>query len=461
MTSIIGILAFLFGYTVKKDGETVVLEKVNQSKVNKSEVESVKQKIDKLWRKGVFSKKTYGTFETATVLSAIANEDNPRPQVLGLVDTKHASQYKDRDGVAFYCSNRSVSPTVVVNSGSISYNPRYVKVIGIIIDNIEEIIPGMLIDTHHTPDRWTSIIESVDINTQTIYVKDGWYKVKSEGSSNPSVPSNGTGFEVNGISKIWGINNNVFLHEGDKTEKAVAEEIGLFKYINEGFIGGIDLVNFQKKANYGVQVRKSGLTEAEGFGHGFVAQDSEAAFVLHSLNSNNYALLSFLNGNSTNDGFTIKADGELNKLKLLVSTFKNNQTKYSASNQKIFLLEKSLNETFTIQSPEGKAGELIFVLNVGTAIITLKSDGGKNFVYGNVTNKKMLLPNKTSVIFVSDGINWYEVGGNYKQENITNKGLPTVSATHLGQTYVDSKNSVAYIAVQTGYGPNDWKKITD
>ncbi|MFJ8067866.1 hypothetical protein ACIQZD_02785 [Peribacillus sp. NPDC096447] len=461
MTTIIGILAFLFGYTVKKEGETVVLEKVNQSRNRESEVESVKQDVEKLWKRDVFSKNTYGTFETATVLAAIANEDKPRPQVLGLTSTKQASQYKERDSVAFYCSNRSVSPTVFVNSGIITYNQKYVKVKGVVINNIEKIIPGMLIDTHHTPNSWTSIVESVDVNTQTIYVKDGWYKVKSEGSSHPTVPTSGIGFEVNRISKIWGVNNNVFLHEGDTTEKAVAEEIGLFKYINEGSIGGIDLVNFQKKATYGIQVRKSGLTEnAEGFGHCFVAKDSEAAFVFHSLISNNYALLSFLNGNSTNDGFMIKADGELNKLKLLVSTFENNQTKYSASDQKIFLLKKSLPETFTIQSPEGKAGEFIFILNVGTEIITLKSEGGKNFVYGDVTKNSMQLPNKTSVIFVSDGLSWFAVAGNYNQVNITKKGFPTINATHIGQTYVDSTNRVAYIAVQTGNGSSDWELIT-
>ena len=56
-----------------------------------------------------FTKKTYGRFEEASVVSVVANEDNPVPQILG-TDTKGLGSYSSRDSCALYVENSGRQP---------------------------------------------------------------------------------------------------------------------------------------------------------------------------------------------------------------------------------------------------------------------------------------------------------------------------------------------------------------
>jgi len=362
------------------------------------------------------SSKTYGTFDTAAVVGIIGNEpiNNPSIQVLGVYSAQEASNYSGRDTVSLYISNRSSIPTVTVNSGVITYTANTVSISGITVGNLAKVLPGMLIDTYHNPNRYTSIVDSVDVANQIITVKVGWYLVQTGGSSTPSIPPNSIGFDINRTTKIWGINNNVFLEVGDSAKTGVAEEIGLFNHTSDGILSGVDLVNFSSKADFGFMAHPA-AGNPNGFSRGYVSDSADSGFQGISAVSGNLILESLLNGDSIGSGFRITNSGVLSKLKLNASVFGNGATTYSDIATKIYFINKTLIEDFVLPTPIGKSGETIIVVNSGVAQATLKTESG-NIVVGVGTTSVGILP-MTVAIFVSDNSSWHAISGafdNYK-----------------------------------------------
>ncbi|MCM3573275.1 phage baseplate upper protein [Mesobacillus subterraneus] len=410
------------GDTVRVTGEARTYRFVEGSgwvltdEYNPTAIDEVNVKLAETANKktNVFNKKTYGTFETAAVLSSMANEgENPKPQVLGFLSTQQASTYSDRDSVSFYNSNRGAKPTVVVNSGTITYTSNTVQVSGTTVVNLDKILPGMLIDTFHTPNRWTSIVDSVDIATQTITVKDGWYMVQTGGSPTPTIPPNGTGFDVNRITKIWGINNNVFLPVSGDTLKGVAEEIGLFNYKTDGKLNGIDIVNFAGKSDFGFQVRRIGEDTNE-FTYGYLVESGTPNGVGFFYNTGKgLALASSVSGDTQDKGFTMDYRGQINKLRLHATVVPNGTLSTTDPRLKVFVLSKSVLEGFELPSPVDRSGESIFVLNQGSAKANLTAKSGSSFLtFASTVTTLGLLP-KTSCHLISDGSNWVVVHGSF------------------------------------------------
>ncbi|PFP30847.1 hypothetical protein COJ96_02465 [Bacillus sp. AFS073361] len=450
-------LAFFFGYTFKKEGGLMAIQpKKNNSFINnENEVTQRLKELDKQFAKkankdtNVFAKKTYGTYESAAVLSAIGNQENPRPEVIGFHQTNEATKYEGRDSVAFYTSNKGTNPTVVVNSGIIQYSPLSVHVIGITVANFNKILPGMLIDTYHTPNRYTSIVDHIDVSTQTIFIKDGWYEVKEGGSKIAVIPPNGAGFDVNRITKIWGINNNVYLRKGESTEAGIAEEIGLFNEAGAD-LSGIDVVNFKAQSNFGIKVRKA-KSAPSGFVYGYYAMDSGISFMSEATNEDQNFLRSEVKGD-VHKGFLVHANGTQSKLRLKAAIFVNGNVKFSSESQRVFILNKTVEELFRIPSPKGKSGELIFLMNVGTAtsIIRINNDDG-SIVSGKGNPSFNLSPNSSAVL-ISDGNSWYQQNFN---NTIVKSGTPNVAPQFIGQEYLDATNKKVYKAFGTS-STSDW-----
>lgn len=408
-------------------------------------------------------KKTYGTYQNAAVLSTIANDNDPKTQVLGLRSPQHASEYGNRDSVTHYMSNRSTKPTVVVTSGTIIYTETSVQLIGGSTDNWENILPGMLIDTYHTPNRYASIIEFVDIEAKRIDVIDGWYEVKPGGSERTSVPAGNIGFDVNRVTKVWGLNNNVFLYDEDPTRAGVAEEIGLWNMKTGGNLAGIDLVNFREKVEYAFQARKA-TRAPDGFKHAFVARDADNAFANNSNDPEAISFISYLSGDANNLGYHILNNGRLSKLKLGMAVHRNGEKKFNGTSSRILFIHKSVREDFEIHPPLGRAGDILFVHNSGSAIADVITTNG-GFVYNGNTISTLRMLGRTSSMLVSDGTNWFvltgQVEGSAPPPGMkSGAGLPTMDADFIGQEYWRTDNGNFYKAVRRGYGSQDWKRIT-
>ncbi|MEY2194019.1 hypothetical protein AB7942_14960 [Neobacillus sp. BF23-41] len=450
-------LAFFFGYTFKKEGGFMAIQPENKNSViNNDKVVSqrlieldkqISQKANK--HTNVFAKKTYGTYETAAVLSAIGNQENPRPEVIGFYQTKEATKYAGRDSVAFYTSNKGMNPTAVVKSGMIQYGSLSVRVIGITVANFNKILPGMMIDTYHRPNRYTSIVHRIDVATQTIFIKDGWYEVKEGGSTIAVTPPNNAGFDVNRITKIWGINNNVHLLKGESTDTGVAEEIGLFNEAGAD-LSGIDVVNFKAKANFGIKVRKA-KKASSGFAYGYYAKDSENSFMSEATNEAQNFLRSEVNGD-VNKGFLVHANGTQSKLRLKAVVFVDGNVTFTSESQRVFILNKRVEELFRIPTPKGKSGELIFLMNVGSATSILRINNDDGSIVASKGARSFNLSPNSSVVLISDGDSWYQQNFN---NTIVKSGTPRLAPQFIGQEYLDSTNKKVYKAFGTS-STADW-----
>lgn len=393
----------------------------NKNTSLKSRLDIEQGKMEGLIDKDVFAKMTHGTYKKAMALAAIANEENPIPQVLGLANSQKASEYADRDSVGIYVSNRSTKPLVVATQGIIQYYSKSVQVTGVTIQDLDKVVEGMLIDTYHSPNRWTAIIDSVDVESQTIYVKDGWYMVQPGGSKSPSIPTSGTGFDISRITKIWGMNTNIFLYPDDTARQAVIGEFGIFNYTDkfEG-AGGVDIVNFANKSKFGYKLRKSSITNAQGFENGYIAMDSENAFInfVNGGDESKILLRSLVDG-SIARGYTVANDGTQTKQKLISMAFGNGQTSYGNGSPRILFLNKTVIEDFYIPTPTAKHGELIYIINASpSAAAILKNENGSgSFVSNGVASSSLTLPSKTGGLFVSDGAAWHSLTGGYFSKN--------------------------------------------
>lgn len=371
--------------------------------------------VQTISEKKVFAADTFGTFENAVAGASIANEADPRPQVLGLYNSQALSRYPDGDSVAHYFSNRSTKPTVVANSGTITYTDKSVRVTGATVANLDKILPGMYIDTYHAPNRYRSFIDKVDIENQTIYVKDGWYLVQTGGSTSPSVPGNGVGFDVNRISKIWAINANTFLEEGDAATASVLAELGIFNRTTTGLSQGVDIVNFLLQSQYGMRVRRdTSNPDSKNFQRGTWVQDSEVAHYTQATSPSQKLIQSLLNG-SIQQGFEIAADGTMSKLKLQGAVYGNGQTSYGTNNKRVFFLNKTVEEDFVVPQPNSKDVETIVVINyspnVSANLVTEQGNG--SFVINGVGSKSIKLLDKSAAVMWSDGNNWHIVSGSF------------------------------------------------
>lgn len=370
-----------------------------------------------------FNKYTYGTFDDASVLSAIANNPNPRAQVLGITSSKELSKYSDRDSVAFYSSNRSTKPTVVVNSGTITYSDLSVQVTGVTVSNLDKLKEGMIIDTLHTPNRWTSFIDRVDIDNQVIYVKDGWYQVKAGGSTTPSLPPNNIGFDVNRITKVWVQNTNVFLYPEDTANSGVASEVGIFNNKPNTTLGGYDFVHFGPEASsFGIQIRKAAGAQGEfydglrinGLSRAILAQGLKDA----ALRVQNSKAGLIYEGNSANDASAVLVTDEEGRIVYEVSGI--GRVKSLSYQQKTWgdititvdfkqayfhILTAAANSTYIVISPTSMTGRSIKVMSLQN--VNLRILGSGNFVKSSGDNSTLSLSSKVAVELYSDGSDWY------------------------------------------------------
>lgn len=341
------------------------------------------------------AKKTYGILENGAVASVIANEENPRAEILGVSVTSDLTKYEARDSVGLYVHNKSRSSTLKTNDGTYTSNtvtlPKSY--------DLSKVLPGMIIDTLHTPNKFTTIIESVDYDNNIITVKDGWYKIISGGSTTPEIPPSGVGLEINRITKIWGINNNVFITEG--CENGVAEEIGVFtQHSNIGSVGGIDLVNFLLSSHFGYRAR--GVLY--GFQKAFLSEKSGVHFSGEQSDSNSVLLQSI---NTDGSSFFIKNSGQMSELNLgmqVVST----STNFNP-NMSIALI---ITPGITLTLPQPKKGKIIKIVVQGNPTIENKTkllthDQQAYIRFPSLAFPEIPFTKNGYCELVGDGASWY------------------------------------------------------
>lgn len=406
----------------------------------------------------MFSKKTWGTYENAAVMSIIANEDDPRSQTLGLASSKHAAQYKDRDSVGFYNSNKGRNPSYILG-GETQFTSNTVTVPSEVANNFRE---DMVLDTTGT-NRYTAIVESVDYESGIVTVQDRWYKVGDVNDT--SIPINGDGIEANKVTKIWAMNNNIFFPASAETNSGVIAEWGIFN--NKDFLdkGAVDLVNYRGKSGWGFRQRKSSDAD-DGFEYGTMIYDTVHAHTIHSSTAAQagakYLLSSFIGSDFNDAGFFIDGQGRPSKIKLrtqLVSAQDENM--YTSLNTNLYILNKTTaGGSYTLKSPVSRTGELMIVKNASAQKIILKTEDAKAFVIRNTNSATAELLGRETAFMFSDGNSWHVISGNftgaYPSPTKTGTSAPTESADFVGQLHINTNTKAVRMAVTVGQAQNDW-----
>ncbi|UFP95969.1 hypothetical protein [Gloeobacter morelensis] len=214
-------------------------------------------------------RRTYGTFDRASVASVIANPLNadPQAQILG-TSRSGLSTYFTRDSVALYVQGFGPPASNLPASGT-TYGQNFVRTAAAI--DFAQLKPGMIVDTQHSP-KYSGEVTTWDAANKQINVS-GWYRVTGKLDTTPYVPANGVGAVLNPVTKIWAINANVTLTADSGADACAGMELGVLNAKSDDTLAklttlGIDVVNLGSKA-VGVAYR-----QRSPFQIGFMSQSA-------------------------------------------------------------------------------------------------------------------------------------------------------------------------------------------
>lgn len=381
---------------------------------NQNDIENVKSKLPyvdyerqvvgygkykKLYEgSNIFSKQTFGTYEDACVGAFITGENIPVVEILG-TNTSGLSKYTNRDSASLYVHNRFKKSNIIKLNGAV-YNLD--KIILPRTINLNEVVPGMVVDTFESGKQCVGIIKSVNTDTFECGLVDGWYRVDPNADVPVrDLPSSNATFSINDTNKIWGVNSNIFVTEG--CPAGCGLEVGVFcSHGNINDVGGIDVVNFENATHYGVKARKG----KQSFNNAFISEGNGVAFSSQKASPNDTLISSI---NSDGSTFSMKNDGLMSKLKVKTQILNTSGT-----------LENDTSVVFvtgadsTISLPTAEVGRIITFIGfgnfkllskTGTQIHTPKFSHQEMPV--NISSNQL----KSFIQLVGDGTSWYCISG--------------------------------------------------
>lgn len=229
----------------------------------------------------------HGTTDYACGYSIKSNSDLAEgAAVLGIQAASDLATYPDRDSVALYVDNLAPAANVDVNTAT--YTSTTVTIAPQSVTTVRRYRRGMIIDTKHTP-KWSGIVDSWNSNGSVITVT-GWFRLGSAAGT----PANGTGCALNGFTKIWAHNSNVFLTSGSYASQASGFELGTFN--NKGPL------DYANKTNYIWGYDSVNLGTYEGAA-AFIARNNPGAKWFRGFECEDAAQVAFHVGGSPTNGF--------------------------------------------------------------------------------------------------------------------------------------------------------------
>ena len=346
-----------------------------------------------------FTKRTYGRYEQGTVVSVVANADNPMPQLTG-TDTKGLATYTNRDSCSLYVENNGQQPPLTIPANQVIYHANDCVLPSDI--NMSQFKVGMILDTDGSVNKnwYVGIVKS--IKGTTLVLEDGWYLVRNDGvTPTKGVPSNGLGLRVNMNNKIWNINSNMFIHEG--CPAGANMELGvLCNHTDINDVGGIDLINMRKTTHYGIKVRGN----SNGFLEGYISDNNHSHFVAKSTAAGlaSPLLVSYNTTNNT-EQFSISGDGMIKggRVAHMVAS-KSTSIPYGIS----VVLVNGNDVDITLPSPE--AGRIIKILTLGANTLVTATPGS-GVVTPDLQQQQISIAKGSKsfrvVELFSDGGSWY------------------------------------------------------
>lgn len=171
-------------------------------------------------RNYLYRAETWGNKERAAGWSLMVNNEDGRPEVSGFNDNTMAN-YANFDQLAFFASMRGSRKFFYTTAANTTYTEFTVTAPE--ITSVQEVKPGMLISTSHSP-RFKGRIMSVDFDTNTITVSK-W--VAEGNTADGQIPANGSRALINGADKLWVGNFNLFIDANSPAKTGCGLEIDI------------------------------------------------------------------------------------------------------------------------------------------------------------------------------------------------------------------------------------------
>lgn len=179
---------------------------------------------------------TYGAYGNAAAAWVKANWKQGvlggnRPAVLGFSSDSEIATYFNRDHVGLYVENVAKQATVVNNCVFTATRVTLGNALG---PNPTVLKKGMIIDTGHTPQKYSGFVTGWDVASGQWIDVSGWFLVTNESGSLPGnsaagqVPSGPMSIIINPQTKTWVINANTYTDGASQSGQATLGEMGLF-----------------------------------------------------------------------------------------------------------------------------------------------------------------------------------------------------------------------------------------
>ncbi|THE44658.1 hypothetical protein DJ495_06900 [Raoultella ornithinolytica] len=200
-------------------------------------------------RNYLYRAETWGNRERAAGWSLMVNNEDGRPAVSGFSSDNAMAYYVNFDQVALCVSMRGSRKFFYTTAANTTYTEFTVTAPEITSE--QEVKPGMLISTSHSP-RFKGRVMAVDFDTNTIAVSR-W--VAEGNGADGQIPASGVRALINGADKLWAGNFNLFIDANSPAKTACGLEIDI---ISDGTHGNpvegytaVNANNLGNPFNYG------------------------------------------------------------------------------------------------------------------------------------------------------------------------------------------------------------------
>lgn len=162
---------------------------------------------------------------------------NDAAEVLGLANESDLSVYTDRDAVSMFADVYAPAPTLTL-TGATYTATTVIPASAISSTNLKLLRKGMIIDTAHTPTKYSGFVTDWAANGTSITV-EGWYLANGTVQSASTPPGSATAY-VNPFTKVWAHNANVLMDGSSHASAMTGFELGLVdnKEASTAAVGG-------------------------------------------------------------------------------------------------------------------------------------------------------------------------------------------------------------------------------
>ena len=338
----------------------------------------------------------FGTDDNATGFAVRLYPDNYDhnigAEILSVLNEADLAVYTDRDAVSLFADILGPAPTLTLTNASYTAN-TVVPATAISSNNLKKLRVGMIIDTAHSPTKYSGFVTGWASNGTSITV-EGWYLANGTGQGASTPPGTATAY-VNPITKIWAHNANVLLDGSSHATAATGFELGIVdnKSASSAAVGG-------SHYTWGFDAVNLGLGKVQAFfiarGSGFVGlRVDNADNALYYRGTGN--VLQSIRGNESS--VVIRSDGtmELGRQDIAATWYMDIHT--SGNNESVNDYDARIQVTGG-STTDGSANVTFFATNTDTQ--TLRPRADNSYALGGASRRWTQLFAATTTISTSD-----------------------------------------------------------